>query len=106
MSKNKNKVEEIKNIEKHDDLEGTLDLFVKNDISEDAKKSDEVENKTPDIKDIDTKKKSVTETKSTLNYIGRGFNSLEEAEDFVNTKVFARLGEADKNEYLNWLNNK
>jgi hypothetical protein len=38
-----------------------------------------------------------------LNYIGRGFATLEEAKDFPNTEVFKKLGKADRDEYLNWL---
>lgn len=41
---------------------------------------------------------------SEIDYIGRGFNSLEDAVEFVNTDVFSRLGKADRDEYLNWLN--
>lgn len=103
MSRKKDVIKEIK---KHDDLEGTLDLFEKNNISEDVIKSDVVENKTPDNKDIDMTDKKNVEPETSLNYIGRGFKTLQEAEDFVNTVVFAKLGEADKNEYINWLKNK
>lgn len=38
-----------------------------------------------------------------LDYAGRGFKSLEAAYDFVNTERFANLGDADKIEFVNWL---
>ena len=52
---------------------------------------------------------SVEETKEelvrneNLNYASRGFKSLEAAYDFVNTEIFANLGDADKIEFMNWL---
>ena len=38
-----------------------------------------------------------------LDYASRGFKSLEAAYDFVNTEKFANLGDADKIEFINWL---
>lgn len=38
-----------------------------------------------------------------LDYASRGFESLEAAYDFVNTERFANLGDADKIEFVNWL---
>ena len=38
-----------------------------------------------------------------LNYVGRGFNTLEDAKNFPNTEVFKKLGKADQEEFLNWL---
>lgn len=39
-----------------------------------------------------------------IDFIGRGFRTIEEANEFVNTEIFARLGKADQAEYINWLN--
>lgn len=39
-----------------------------------------------------------------IDFEGRGFTSLKDAENFVNTEVFAKLGKEDQEEYLNWLN--
>lgn len=38
-----------------------------------------------------------------LDYKARGFKSLDAAYDFVNTERFANLGDADKAEFMNWL---
>ena len=38
-----------------------------------------------------------------LDYASRGFNSLEEAINFVNSDRFKNWGEADKAEHLDWL---
>lgn len=42
--------------------------------------------------------------KSDLNYTGRGFTTLDDAINFVKTEKFKKLGKADQEEYLNWLN--
>ena len=39
-----------------------------------------------------------------IDFEGRGFTSLKDAENFVNTEVFAKLGKEDQEEYINWLN--
>ena len=60
----------------------------------------------------DTKKESLSleknkiVQKSTLNYSSRGFKTEKDARDFINTDYFKNLGEADKKEYLAWLENK
>lgn len=38
-----------------------------------------------------------------VNYKARGFNSLDDALNFIKTDKFNNLGDSDKNEYLNWL---
>lgn len=38
-----------------------------------------------------------------VNYAGRGFNSLEEAIEYMNSETFKHLGDADKNEFKKWL---
>lgn len=42
--------------------------------------------------------------KNDLDYEARGFKTLEEACNFVNTDIFKNLGRADREEYLKWLN--
>lgn len=39
-----------------------------------------------------------------LDYASRGFKTLEDAYMFTQTDTFDRLGEADKQEYIAWLN--
>lgn len=38
-----------------------------------------------------------------LDYSGRGFKSLDDAYNFIKTERFANLGDADKAEFMNWL---
>ena len=57
------------------------------------------------VNDIDIP--DVDETKgvqyNNVNYAGRGFNSLEEAIEYMNSETFKNLGDADKNEFKKWL---
>ena len=49
----------------------------------------------------------VTETEeleyNDIDYSGRGFNSLEDAINYMNSDTFKNLGDADKNEFKKWL---
>ena len=56
------------------------------------------------IEDGIVKNNIETEKVSEINYIGRGFSSLEDAKAFVDSNYFKGLGKADRDEYLNWLN--
>lgn len=38
-----------------------------------------------------------------VDYSGRGFNSLEDAINYMNSDAFKNLGNADKNEFKKWL---
>lgn len=38
-----------------------------------------------------------------VDYSGRGFNSLEDAINYMNSDTFKNLGNADKNEFKKWL---
>lgn len=38
-----------------------------------------------------------------VDYSGRGFNSLEDAINYMNSDTFKNLGDADKNEFKKWL---
>ena len=48
--------------------------------------------------------KSKNKSNKKIDFEGRGFASLKDAENFVNTETFAKLGKEDQEEYLNWLN--
>lgn len=39
----------------------------------------------------------------TVDYVNRGFKTLEEAYNFVETEYFKNLGKADQEEYIDWL---
>ena len=62
---------------------------VVNEIIEEAKETEEVETKAVKYNKVD--------------YKSRGFKSLDDAILFMETPYFKGLGEADKNEYRNWL---
>ena len=38
-----------------------------------------------------------------VDYSSRGFNSLEDAINYMNSDIFKNLGDADKNEFKKWL---
>jgi len=64
----------------------------------------EVENVEKEVTIVDVKETKTNKiTNKTINYIGRGFNSIQEAYDFVDTDYFKGLGEADQIEYKKWL---
>lgn len=82
-------------IEKLINNEYGYDMEKDNDIDIDIEKDNDI-----DIPDVD-------ETKgvkyNNVNYAGRGFNSLEEAIEYMNSETFKNLGDADKNEFKKWL---
>lgn len=91
-----------------------FEKLLKNEINltitevEDEEK--EQENKEELVEETDTKDVEkpeevieIVEVKHELNYEGRGFKTLEDAVNFPNTDTFKKLGNADKQEYLNWL---
>jgi len=69
----------------------------------DNKKSDKEADKKDSKESNEKENEPVKKMNKKLDYIGRGFDSLEAAYDFVNTEVFARLGQADKDEFTQWL---
>lgn len=58
-----------------------------------------------DFKMKETEDEEVTEEVeyNEVDYASRGFKSLDDAILFMDTPYFKGLGEADKNEYRNWL---
>ena len=54
--------------------------------------------------DREVTNKSKNKSNKKIDFEGRGFASLKDAENFVNTETFAKLGKEDQEEYLNWLN--
>lgn len=58
-----------------------------------------------DFKMEETEDEEVTEEVeyNEVDYASRGFKSLDDAILFMDTPYFKGLGEADKNEYRNWL---
>lgn len=81
----------------------TIEKLINNEYNYDMVKdnNDDIE------KDNDIDVPMVEETKglqyNNVNYAGRGFNSLEEAIEYMNSETFKNLGDADKNEFKKWL---
>lgn len=76
-----------------------------NEIVEESYEDDVQEN----LEEKETENESLKESKvvheSTLNYRSRGFETEEDARNFVNTEYFKHLGKADKEEFIAWLEN-
>jgi hypothetical protein len=83
----------------------TIEKLINNEYGYDIEKDNDNDidienNNNIDVPDVD-------ETKgvqyNNVNYAGRGFNSLEEAIEYMNSETFKNLGNADKNEFKKWL---
>jgi len=76
---------------------------VANAIVEESNENDVQEN----LEEKETKNESLEEGnivhKSTLNYRSRGFATEKDARNFIKTDYFKKLGEADKEEFMAWL---
>lgn len=90
----------------------TIEKLLNNEFQMDSVGTDEIEIPVVEVKpdEVEEHKETIkTESKTKkveyndVNYAGRGFKSLKEAIDFMETPYFKGLGEADKNEYRNWL---
>ena len=72
-----------------------------------VKKKTEV--KKTEVKKTEVKKQEehsilvFNKTNEKVDYKSRGFNTIEEAYAFVETKYFKGLGEADQEEFIKWL---
>lgn len=103
------KKEGLTNAELEKLLKNEFDLTITEE-EENEEKEKEQENEEELVKGTDTEDVEkpedvikIDEVKHELNYKGRGFKTLEDAVNFPNTDTFKRLGNADKQEYLNWL---
>lgn len=88
-------------------LKNELDLTI-TEGTEDVEKEQENEEELVEGTDTEDVEKpedviEIIEVKHELDYEGRGFKTLEDAVNFPNTDTFKKLGNADKQEYLNWL---
>ena len=80
----------------------TIDKLINNEYNYDMIQT---YNDNEEIRTIDNK--IVTDTEelqyNDVDYYGRGFNSLEDAINYMNSDPFKNLGDADKNEFKKWL---
>lgn len=93
----------------------TVEKMLKNEFQMNSVGTDEVEIPVVEPKKDENEVEKSDEEIEEVNFLDpdtkyndiifptRGFDSLEEAVDFMNTPYFKGLGEADKNEYRNWL---
>lgn len=90
--------------------EETLDKLLKNEFQMNSVGTNEIEIPVvePINSEVEKEEASTKETKSNIkyndvDYKGRGFKSLQDAIDFMEKPYFKGLGQADKDEYINWL---
>ena len=57
----------------------------------------------PELPEVEETEETEVVDYNEVDYEGRGFKSLDDAILFMETPYFKGLGEADKNEYRNWL---
>ena len=89
----------------------TIDKLINNEYNYDMIQNynDNVEikndNDNGEIGTLDTNTVKETEELqyNDVDYSGRGFNSLEDAINYMNSNIFKNLGDADKNEFKKWL---
>ena len=81
-------------VEEANETDATVDEVINTIIEEGKEEHDE---------EVTNKNKKPKSNKK-IDFEGRGFASLKDAENFVNTETFAKLGKEDQEEYLNWLN--
>lgn len=86
----------------------TIEKLLNNEFQMNSVGTDEVEIPVvePKNEEIQVEESEVTIEEIEYNevdYKSRGFKSLDDAIDFMETAYFKGLGEADKNEYRNWL---
>ena len=83
----------------------TIDKLINNEYNYDMIQTYNNNNNNEEIGTIDNN--VVTETEeleyNDVDYSGRGFNSLEDAINYMNSDTFKNLGDADKNEFKKWL---
>lgn len=91
-------------------IKNEFEMNVDNETVKDEEVTETTEEVTETEKDFkleETEDEEVTETEvvdyNEVDYASRGFKSLDDAILFMETPYFKGLGEADKNEYRNWL---
>lgn len=75
--------------ERNSDVETIVNELVEEFNEDDTKENLEEKNKNTHI--------------SILDYRSRGFETEDDARNFINTEYFKNLGEADKKEFIAWL---
>lgn len=83
----------------------TIEKLINNEYNYNIEKDNDNDIDIEKINDGDDNVDTEIETLqyNNVNYAGRGFNSLEEAIEYMNSETFKNLGDADKNEFKKWL---
>ena len=86
-------------------LQDMINESIKNqEAATNAASEKEVENKvTPEVNKEDPEKSEETPKKSKKFEPSRGFKTLKEAEEFVESEAFNKWDNASKKEFKNWL---
>lgn len=81
----------------------TIDKLINNEYNYDMIEADDNDNEEVETADNDVVTKTEELQYNDVDYSGRGFNSLEDAINYMNSDTFKNLGNADKNEFKKWL---
>lgn len=81
----------------------TIDKLINNEYNYDMIQADDNDNEEVETADNNVVTKTEELQYNDVDYSGRGFNSLEDAINYMNSDTFKNLGNADKNEFKKWL---
>lgn len=83
--------------------EGNIEETVENEVEETEELEVTELPELPEVEETEETEETEVIDYNDVDYDGRGFKSLDDAILFMETPYFKGLGEADKNEYRNWL---
>lgn len=96
----KEQVEQVEQVEQ--ELPSvTIDKLINNEYNYDMIQADDNEEVETADNNVVTKTEELQY--NDVDYSARGFNSLEDAINYMNSDTFKNLGNADKNEFKKWL---
>ncbi|MBR5795059.1 MAG: hypothetical protein IKY26_02810 [Erysipelotrichaceae bacterium] len=81
----------------------TIEKLINNEYGYDIEKDNDIDIEKDNDIDVPMVEKPKGLEYNNVNYAGRGFNSLEDAIEYMNSETFNNLGDADKNEFKKWL---
>lgn len=81
----------------------TIDKLINNEYNYDMIQADDNDDEEVETADNNVVTKTEELQYNDVDYSGRGFNSLEDAINYMNSDTFKNLGNADKNEFKKWL---
>ena len=81
----------------------TIDKLINNEYNYNMIQADDNDNEEMETADNNVVTKAEELQYNDVDYSGRGFNSLEDAINYMNSDTFKNLGNADKDEFKKWL---